>query len=403
MVGKRVICCIIAALLAFCLLFPESTQGHAASSSEIQEEIDELEQQKEALLEQLEELESKLSDNVSEIEAIYAQKQTIDRQVSLLGQSIATTDAQILAYASAIADRQEELDAAQERLNELNAAYRERIRTMEEDGKLSYLSVLLQADSFFDFLDRLEMIEEVASADKRRLQELEAAAEAVAAAQTVLAVEKSKQEDIRAEQEIAVQLLNDKLSQSTALLQQLVERNEEYQQLLHAGEEAQNELMQEIAQKQDEFDQAAYEEWLASQQPVTPPDGYQWLTPLTSYRLTSPFGMRLHPILGIYRMHSGIDMAAPRMTPIYASRGGQVTIADKNDSAGLYVQINHGDGYKSVYMHMEYYIVKVGEYVAQGQVIGYVGTSGMSNGYHLHFGISYNGAYVNPCNYVALY
>ena len=400
MVGKRVICCIIVALLAFCLLFPESTQVHAASSSEIQEEIDELEQQKEALLEQLEELEGKLSDNVTEIEAIYAQKQTIDRQVSLLNQSIAATDAQILAYASAIADRQEELDAAQKKQNDLNAAYRERIRTMEEDGKLSYWSVLLQADSFFDFLDRLEMIEEVASADKRRLQELEAAAEAVAAAQTALAVEKSKQEDIRAEQEIAAQLLNDKLSQSTALLQQLTERNEEYQQLLHAGEKAQNELMQEIAQKQDEFDQAAYEEWLASQQPVTPPDGCQWLTPLTSYRLTSPFGMRLHPILGIYRMHNGIDMAAPRMTPIYASRGGQITIADENDSAGLYVQINHGDGYKSVYMHMEYYIVKVGEYVAQGQVIGYVGTSGMSNGYHLHFGISYNGEYVNPLEYI---
>ena len=166
-------------------------------------EIDELEQKKDALLAQLEELESKLSDNLEEIEALFTQKQTIDSQISLLSQSIAATDAQILAYASAIADRQEELDAAQNTLEQLNEAYRHRIRIMEEDGKLSYWSVLFQADSFFDFLDRLEMIEEVASADKRRLQEIQGAAEAVAAAQAVLAAEKSKQEDIRAEQETA--------------------------------------------------------------------------------------------------------------------------------------------------------------------------------------------------------
>ena len=400
MYAKKTISAILTVILIFCLLFPGAEPVQAASSSEIQMEIDELEQKKDALLAQLEELESKLSDNLEEIEALFTQKQTIDSQISLLSQSIAATDAQILAYASAIADRQEELDAAQNTLEQLNEAYRHRIRIMEEDGKLSYWSVLFQADSFFDFLDRLEMIEEVASADKRRLQEIQDAAEAVAAAQAALAAEKSKQEDIRAEQEIAAQLLDEKKSQSDTLLQQLIARGDEYEQLLHKGEEAQNELMQQIAQKQDEFDKAAYEEWLASQKPVVPPDGCEWLTPLTSYRLTSPFGMRMHPILGIYRMHNGIDMAAPLNTPIYASRGGQVTIAEENDSAGLYVQINHGDGFKSVYMHMNYYIVKVGDYVAQGQVIGYVGTSGMSNGYHLHFGISYNGEYVNPLEYI---
>lgn len=400
MYAKKTISAILTVILIFCLLFPGAEPVQAASSSEIQMEIDKLEQKKDALLAQLEELESKLSDNLEEIEALFTQKQTIDSQISLLSQSIAATDAQILAYASAIADRQEELDAAQNTLEQLNEAYRHRIRIMEEDGKLSYWSVLFQADSFFDFLDRLEMIEEVASADKRRLQEIQGAAEAVAAAQAALAAEKSKQEDIRAEQEIAAQLLEEKKSQSNTLLQQLIARGNEYEQLLHKGEEAQNELMQQIAQKQDEFDKAAYEEWLASQKPVVPPDGCEWLTPLTSYRLTSPFGMRMHPILGIYRMHNGIDMGAPLNTPIYASRGGQVTIAEENDSAGLYVQVNHGDGYKSVYMHMNYFIVKVGDYVAQGQVIGYVGTSGMSNGYHLHFGISYNGEYVNPLEYI---
>ena len=398
--SRKKLVAIITVMLALSLLFSGIQPVKAVASAEIQSEIDALEAERDALLEELAALESKLSENLTEIEDIYAQKQTIDKQISLLSQSIAATDAQILAYACAIAEKQKDLNAAQDKLEQLNKIHHQRIRTMEEDGNLSYWSVLLQANSFFDFLDRLEMVEEIAAADRRRLQEIQSAATAVSEAQAALSAEKAALEITRAEQEAAAQLLYNKLSQSNSLLQQLIERNEEYQQLLHAGEEAQNELMQEIAQKQDEFDKAAYEEWLASQQPITPPDGCQWLTPLTSYRLTSPFGMRLHPILGIYRMHNGIDMAAPRMTPIYASRGGQITIADENDSAGLYVQINHGDGYKSVYMHMEYYIVKVGEYVAQGQVIGYVGTSGMSNGYHLHFGISYNGEYVNPLEYI---
>lgn len=387
-------------MLVFCVLFATVQPVYAASSSQIQEEIDALEQEKAELEERLQELESQLSDNLQELEAIFAQKQVIDRQVFLLRESMAATDAQILAYTLAIADRQEELEAAQHNLDELSKKYRERIRIMEEEGKLSYWAVLLQANSFFDFLDRLEMVEEIAAADQRRLQEMEAAANAVAAAQAALAKEKASLEGVRQSQQDAALLLEEKANQSDALLQQLIARGDEYEQLLHKGEEAQNELMEQIAQKQDEFDKAAYEEWLASQKPVTPPDGCEWLTPLTSYRLTSPFGMRKHPILGIYRMHNGIDMGAPKMTPIYASRGGQITIAEENDSAGLYVQINHGDGFKSIYMHMEYYIVKVGDYVAQGQVIGYVGTSGLSNGYHLHFGISLNGEYVNPLEYI---
>ena len=90
-------------------------------------------------------------------------------------------------------------------------------------------------------------------------------------------------------------------------------------------------------------------------------------------------------------------------TPIYAARGGKVTVASYQDGgAGYYVNINHGDGFSSIYMHMTRYIVSAGQYVSQGQVIGYVGKSGVASGYHLHFGIAYNGAYVNPCAYVNL-
>ena len=100
-------------------------------------------------------------------------------------------------------------------------------------------------------------------------------------------------------------------------------------------------------------------------------------------------------------MHNGVDFAAGCPTPIYATRAGIVTISQWSDSAGWYVMIDHMDGYKSVYMHMcKRPNVKVGDIVAAGETIGCVGTTGTSTGNHLHFGISYNGVYVNPMDYV---
>ena len=98
-----------------------------------------------------------------------------------------------------------------------------------------------------------------------------------------------------------------------------------------------------------------------------------------------------------------MDLAAPENTPIVASRTGIVTAATYSKTGGYYVSINHGDGFSSVYMHMTRYVVKAGQAVSAGQVIGYVGSTGVSTGNHLHFGIAYNGKYVNPANYVNLH
>ena len=100
-------------------------------------------------------------------------------------------------------------------------------------------------------------------------------------------------------------------------------------------------------------------------------------------------------------MHNGIDMACPRGTPIYATRAGTVTTASyQAGGAGYYVSINHGDGFSSIYMHMTNYVVSSGQSVAAGQLIGYVGSTGVSTGPHLHFGVSYAGTYVNPMAYI---
>ena len=131
------------------------------------------------------------------------------------------------------------------------------------------------------------------------------------------------------------------------------------------------------------------------------PSSPGWVCPVPYYTLTSPFGMRIHPISGKWKMHNGVDLALPQGEPIYAAKSGKVTTASyQAGGAGYYVSINHGDGFTSVYMHMTHYIVAPGQYVTAGQVIGYVGSTGGSTGPHLHFGIAYNGTYVNPMDYI---
>ncbi len=126
----------------------------------------------------------------------------------------------------------------------------------------------------------------------------------------------------------------------------------------------------------------------------------RWLKPTNYTRVSSKFGYRTHPKYGDWRLHKGVDLAAGRGTPIYASRSGQVTAATWDDSLGNFVKIDHGDGYSSIYAHMTHYVVKKGDYVKAGQVIGYVGSTGVSTGYHLHFGILYRGEYVDPLKYI---
>ena len=393
-------------------LLPASVS--AASSSEIRNQLNDLKDQKKELAEQIAQVKGQYQANENEIEDMVNRKNTIDQQISLLHAQIDNINQQIAAYALLIADKQDELDEAQFRLDELNAKNKERIRAMEEDGNISYWSIIFKASSFSDLLDRLSMIEEIAASDQKRLKELSEAADLVASAQAELKSEKDELSETRQELDATQAELDDKRAEADALLTELVARGEEFQAMLDASEALQEELMEQIAQKEKDLKAAEYQEWLATYVPpttkptgsdTTPSDGAPsssgWISPLKSYKLTSPFGMRKHPILGYERMHNGVDMAAPAGTPIYAAKSGKVTAASfQSGGAGNYVSINHGDGFSSIYMHMTRYIVSVGDYVSAGQVIGYVGSTGLSNGNHLHFGISYNGTYVNPMKYI---
>ena len=123
-------------------------------------------------------------------------------------------------------------------------------------------------------------------------------------------------------------------------------------------------------------------------------------TPINGARLSSGFGMRRHPILGYSRMHRGTDFAAPTGTPILAAGDGTVVRAGPFSSFGNYVRIRHANGYETAYAHMSRFArgMRAGARVRQGQVIGYVGTTGRSTGPHLHYEVLRRGPQINPIN-----
>ena len=412
----------VAAALALVMLAGMMTNAmpvevNAASSSELKQQLEELQNQKDQIDSEIAKLQNQINANMSDMEKLTTEKSVVDQEIFLLHQQVENINSQIATYSRLIADKQLELNTAQERLEELNRQQKERIRAMEENGGLSYWSVLFQASSFSDFLDRLNMIQDIAAADRRRLQQLQDAADVVAKAKEELVQEKNNLEKTKEELANTKVTLEEKQVKTDDLLQQLIAKGAEFDKLMDESEAKQDQLMQDIANKQDDYEDAKYSEWLATSvppttKPVSKPNvggaantvnGITWLMPTTHVGVSSPFGMRWHPVHGGYRMHNGVDLAAYQGTPIVATRSGYVSVASyEAGGAGYYVAINHGDGFSSIYMHMTHYVVYSGQYVAAGQVIGYVGSTGASTGPHLHFGISYKGTYVNPANYIKL-
>ena len=415
----------------------------AYSSNELKDQLEDLQSQKDAITSQIKELEKQQNANRESMEDIMQQKAVLEQQVALLQDEITNVNTQIASYSLLIADKQDELEEAQLRLENLTNQHRKRLRAMEEQGQLSYWAVIFKANSFSDLLDRVTMVKEIAAADRYRLTQMNEAAQQVVETQKELEQEKLELENTRAELEASQKTLDEKNAEADALLSELADVCEDMNALHNQFEAEEDSFLEQIAIKDKEYNDKLAEEREISRQasiqasiqesiqesiqisvqesieasiqaakpskPTTSTSGgsgggnsssKKWLKPTAYSYVSSPFGYRTHPVTGKWTMHKGVDLVASKGTPIYASRSGYVTIATYHSTAGNYVTLNHQDGYTSVYMHMTHDVVSVGEYVKAGELIGYVGSTGRSTGPHLHFGITYNGTYVNPMNYI---
>lgn len=360
-----------------------------AQAATTQSQIDTLKKQQKEIEKKKQEIQSQINSLEYNQKSALAKKEVLDTQIQLTEDDIANINDQIATYEQMIVDKQAEIVQAQKDEDEQLALFKLRIRTMEENGSISYLSIIFEANSFSDLLARIDLIGEIMQYDEQLYESLKAAKQATIDAEADLKKAKEEQE-IQREELIAKQTeLEKQLTEADALLDQIEEdiaaAKELYQQEQAAGKDIQT----QINKKTEE---------LKKQQTVKGTGSFIWPTPSCSI-VTSVYGNRWHPIYHEYRNHAGIDIGAKYGASILAADGGQVIISAYSSSYGNYVVISHGNGYTTLYAHMSSRSVKEGDKVTQGQVIGKIGSTGNSTGPHLHFEISLNGSRTNPLKY----
>ena len=388
--AKRILCAFLAVLTLLTLAAAGSVRpAYAAkTAAELEEEqrkaaqIAALEQKKKEQQEKLKELEKQIAEAKAKKEDVMVTKNLLDQRNQLLLEQIDDTQNQIDDAAAQIA-RYELLEQEQYEL------FCQQVRSEEERGSLSYLSVLFKATSMADLLNRMEFVNEVAEYNKTLIAAMKETRENIKAEKTEM---EAKEAQLGEQQDE----LQGKLDETTKLMNEYAADQRELEKLYAAEEAAGKAIVAEINRLMAESDV------------VPSAEGFIWPV-TTSRKISSPQGNRVSPGNGIGSSnHKGVDICnVSYSSKIYATKSGKVLIASMpysdpdggSSGYGNYVVIDHGGGMSTLYAHMNSRAVKEGDVVKQGQTIGYVGTTGRSTGYHLHFEVRKNGTRVDPVDY----
>ena len=355
-----------------------------------QADIDALQDDADALGEQRQELENQLAALADDKSQALARKNLLDSQIANTNARISNVEAQIAQYDALITQTQAELDQAEaDEANQMEA-FRQCVRAMEEGGTISYWSVLFNAADFSDLLGRLDAANEIMEFRQGVVDELRRLQEEIAGKKADLETQRTEQENAKAELETTLAELDQQRSEANALVAE-----SEYQAALDEIDAEEEAIQAEIVRLSRELAAANGDTGAAL-------GGYIW--PVSSRRITSPFGNRNTGIPGASTNHKGVDIGGVGYTSeVHAAKAGTVIVSQRSSSYGEYVVVSHGSGNTTLYAHMSSRSVSVGDYVDQGDVLGITGSTGISSGPHLHFEITENGSRVNPLNYLTGY
>ena len=398
--------CIALAFIMIVTLVVSLMGSFGAFAAGGQEEIDALEQQKQQLQSQQQSIQSNIHDLVAQQADVIEQKAAMDEKNELARQEIELINEQIEVYTDLIDDKAKELEAAEKTEQEQLELYKKRVRSMEENGSYTYLDILFQCRSLSDVLSAIDMIGEIMESDKRLYEQYKESRENTERIkgeyEQTLVLLGEKQETLEAEKAE----LEKQIAAAVEVINQLENDIEaakaEYAKAAAAEAAAQASINAIIAQMQAE-EEAARQEAANNGQDYTGTGStatgtYIWPCPSCTY-VTSKFGMREHPLFGDERPHTGIDIGAQAGAEVIAADSGTVAVATYSSSYGNYVTIYHSNGDYTLYAHMSSLTVTAGQNVTQGDVIGYVGSTGWASGPHLHFEIRVNGSTVDPTSY----
>lgn len=397
--------------LIFCMQPVCNVQATEESNlSEAQQEKKTLENDLQKAKELIDSLKGSKEDIQSEVEKL-------DKQLNEISGKVKELESQLSKKRQEIANTESALNKAKEQEKKQYRNMKKRIQFMYENGQTSYVEMLLSADSFTDFLNAVEYITQISQYDRKMLKEYQNMQVTIADTQktleTAYASLQSLQAKVQEEKQAVAALESAKKGELNDVADDLTDA-QTVAKAYEAEIQAQNEVIAQIqaAQKRAAEQQAAQQQAQAAEenqntaQNTTPSGNGQstgsmmWPCP-SSKRVTSDYGPRTSPTNGASSNHKGIDIGAAYGADIVAADGGTVLVATYSSSGGNYVIIDHGGGLCTVYMHASSLTASAGQTVSKGQVIAKVGSTGISTGNHLHFGVTLNGVYVSPWGYVS--
>ncbi len=388
------------------LAFTLNTISYA--STDLEESI----RQKQEAIRQAEQDRKKLQSGLTDIQAIVkgleSEKNDLEAYVTKLDANLTSVEAKIEELKGLISDKEdeiekttEELEEAQKREQDQYEAMKARIKFLYEKGNVFYIELLFSSSSFGEFVNKADYVEKLSDYDSTMLEEFKQNREYIETCKAQLEAEEALLDEAKAkvdaEQKNLEGLILSKENEINRYEGDISNKQQairEYEADIAAQTATIQALEAAVAEEKRRLE--------AENGTAITYDGGMFKWPAPSYtKISSEYGNRIHPILGVEQFHNGLDMAAPGGSPILAAYDGQVVAADYNSSMGNYIMINHGDGLYTIYMHASALYVSKGSNVARGDKIAAVGSTGRSTGNHLHFSVRENGNYTSPWNYLS--
>ncbi|MEW6621878.1 MAG: peptidoglycan DD-metalloendopeptidase family protein [Bacillota bacterium] len=354
------------------------------------DELENLKKQQNELERKMQDGQRALQQKQQQFSSLSEQVRYLENQISRVERELATLNTNLKNAEKRVTEAEEELHQIESDLQERVELFKQRLKRIYQNGDVSLFEVLTESTSLTDFLVRFELLKKIAQQDMAMVEEIDR--------QRLKAEEKKEELEKRRDN---VALLK---KQSEAKKAQLEEQRKEQQAFLAQVNQEKSVIERALAELEADSVKLASRireiQLSRNRSGLLAPTGkFAWPTPGYT-RITSDYGMRVHPILKTRSMHTGIDIAAPNGSKAVAGEVGEVIYAGWFGGYGWTVVLDHGGGISSMYPHLSKITVKEGQIVGRGEEVGKVGTSGLSTGPHIHFEVRKEGDPINPWPYL---
>lgn len=359
----------------------ENTSDNNTISSDLQTEQEQLQQQIEDANGELNDVQSELSQNLQQVEKL-------DEKISKAQSELDELNIKITKLQSSVDEIQSELKVAEEKYRKQREALEQRLIIMYESGDTQYLDVILSSKSVSDFLSNYFLITELTIYDTDLLNDMKEKKDSIELSKKKLDNEKEQLATIKQNQMKTAKILENTKTVRENYIAKLSDTEKDIQTKIDEYNTRFAEINAEILS-------------LAMEGLDTQYIGGELAWPVPGYtRISSKYGMRTHPITGVYKLHTGVDISAPTGANFIAANDGVVTKACFNAAYGNMVIIDHGGGISTLYAHGSEILVEVGQVVKRGEPVLKVGSTGYSTGPHAHFEVRIDGVVTDPMPYI---